>query len=300
MFSKPILFIVFNRPDLTARIFEVIKKIKPVRLYVAADGPRADRSGETELCAQTRRLATAIDWPGEVKTRFLDKNAGCHTAVPAAISWFFSNEEEGIILEDDCLADPSFFSFCEELLEIYHNDEEVLMISGDNFQATGRETADQASYYFSKYANIWGWATWRRAWADFIDDFQGLDDRRMKTEIKKSFSSVRAQNYWYGFYKKIKTGRLINWDAKWSLSLVYNGGRSLIPNVNLVRNIGFGPEATHSAGNYHLSLPTGSMSNIIHPKSRAINYQADNHLFRAIYFKSLGERLFLKIKSYFK
>ncbi|EKE21540.1 MAG: Protein containing nucleotide-diphospho-sugar transferase protein, partial [uncultured bacterium] len=176
MFIKPILFIIFNRPDTTLSVFEAIRQIKPARLYVAADGPRSERSGEDVVCAETRRIAMGVDWPCELKTRFLDKNVGCHTAVPAAVSWFFENEEEGIILEDDCSPDLSFFTFCETLLERYRDDEEVMMISGDNFQPSEFKTRNDSSYYFSGIANIWGWATWRRAWAKNYGDFKLMEN----------------------------------------------------------------------------------------------------------------------------
>lgn len=300
MSIKPILLIIFNRPDTTARVFDVIRSLKPSRLYVAADGPREGRDGEADLCAETRRLATAIDWPCELKIRFLEKNAGCHVAVPAAISWFFEYEEDGIILEDDCLASADFFNLCEDLLERYREDRDVMMISGDNFQTPAFKTVDGASYYFSGIANIWGWATWRRAWSAFKDDFKELDDRRMKKEIERAFSSRSSRRYWYGFYKKIKKGRLENWDAKWLLSIVYGGGVAAVPSVNLVQNIGFGSAATHSAGDFHMSVEASDLKNIIHPKSHIINHEADDWLIRSIYFRSLGERAMLKIRSYLK
>lgn len=299
-FNTPILFIIFNRPDTTERVFEVIKKIKPKRLYIAADGPRSDRQGEAELCIKTRHIATAIDWPCEVKTRFLDKNIGCRNAVPEAISWFFSHEEKGIILEDDCLADPSFFYFCENLLDKYCNDQEIMMISGDNFQANEFKLKDDSSYYFSKYANIWGWASWRRAWKNFSNNFKELDDKIMKQQIKKSFSEWKERRYWYGFYKKLKNGRRLgSWDANWSLSLIYHGGISLVPNINMIQNIGFGSGATHSTGDYQMSILNGSIKKIIHPKNRLVNKEADNFLFKKIYSKSIFLRLLLKFKDYF-
>jgi hypothetical protein len=152
------LFLVFNRPDTTSQVFEAIRKARPPKLYVAADGPRLDREGELEKCAQVRAIATAIDWPCELHTLFRDLNQGCKIAVSTAITWFFEHEEQGIILEDDCLPSQSFFLFCQEMLNHYKNDTRVWHVAGVYPFAT--DSRDCNAYCFSEYSPIWGWATW--------------------------------------------------------------------------------------------------------------------------------------------
>ena len=165
-FDVPILFLVYNRPDTTATVFEEIRKQKPKQLFVAADGPRTDMPGDAEKCKNTRELVmNGIDWECETKTLFRDNNLGCGLAVSNAITWFFKNVEEGIILEDGTLPDQSFFTYCKVLLEKYRYDDKLKMISGNNFQQ-GKWRGD-GSYYFSAYSHIWGWASWRRTWKEY-------------------------------------------------------------------------------------------------------------------------------------
>lgn len=152
-----VLFLVFNRPETTKTVFEAIRKAKPKRLYIAADGPRKHREGENEKVSSVRQIVTYVDWPCDVKTLFRDENLGCKSAVSGAITWFFNHEEEGIILEDDCLPHPDFFPFCESLLKRYANDERIWVITGNNFQ-NGIQRGE-ASYYFSRYNHVWGWAS---------------------------------------------------------------------------------------------------------------------------------------------
>ena len=158
--DTPVLFLVFNRSDTATQVFEKIRQVRPSRLYVAGDGPR-EGYNEEEKVAKAREIATRVDWPCEVKTLFRDKNLGCAHGCSNAISWFFQHEEKGIILEDDCVPHLDFFTFCENLLDRYAEDERVTVVSGNNFQK-GKWRGD-ASYYFSKFPHIWGWATWRRA-----------------------------------------------------------------------------------------------------------------------------------------
>ena len=161
--NTAVLFMVFNRPNTTSKVFEEIKKARPPRLYVAADGPRKDKDGEEKKVLKVREIATAVDWPCEVKTLFREKNLGCKSQTSSAITWFFKNEEQGIILEDDSLPHIDFFYFCEFLLDYYHDNKKILTIAGCNFQ-DGNKRGD-ASYYFSKYFQCWGWAGWRRSWS---------------------------------------------------------------------------------------------------------------------------------------
>src|SRR6478736_1770065 len=185
-FETPILFIVFNRPDTTRVVFEAIRKVKPKKLYIAADGIRSKVKSDEENCAKVRAIVNDVDWECDVKTLFHEENLNCGKAPSTAISWLFENEEEGIILEDDCLPSTSFFLFCEELLERYRYDSRVMHIGGNNF-LNGWQKDNDYSYYFSRSGHIWGWATWRRAWNKFDFDIS-------------LYSKLKDKNYFDRFF----------------------------------------------------------------------------------------------------
>jgi hypothetical protein len=241
-----VLFLVFNRPDTTKQVFEAIRQAKPPRLYVAADGPRADKAGEVEKVEQTRRIATQVDWECEVKTLFREKNLGCRVGVSSAIDWFFENEEEGIILEDDCLPSQSFFWFCEELLELYRDDTRIMAISGDNFQKG--PARNEFSYYFSRFNHCWGWASWRRAWSYYEKDMQSwpyIVDNDYMQDILLDKAVVK---YWSKLFEIAYKNEIDTWDYQWTFSCWIQNGLTVLPNVNLVSNIGFDGDATHTTG----------------------------------------------------
>ena len=207
VFVKPssvhtaVLFLVFNRPETTKQVFEAIRQAKPPRLYVAADGAREGKPGESERVEQVRQIATEVDWPCEVKTLFRDKNLGCKQAVSSAIDWFFDNEEQGIILEDDCLPHPDFFTFCETLLKRYATDERVWVITGDNFQ-DGQKRGD-GSYYFSRYNHVWGWASWRRAWSKRDMSIKFWPKWKVSPEWKACVPDKIERKYWSKIFEHI-------------------------------------------------------------------------------------------------
>ena len=244
--NTPVLFVVFNRPDTTERVFEAIKKAKPPRLYVAADGPRPGREDDIDKCRLTREVATAVDWDCKVMTLFRDVNVGCGLGPSLAYDWFFEHEEEGIILEDDCLPDQSFFLYCQEMLEKYRGDSRIMHIAGTNFQY-GWKRDDEYSYYFSTFPHEWGWATWRSAWRLYDFKIKKFDEIRSKNYLDDYFTSKLERKY-----RLSKIGKSYNnpdanwWDYQWGFALIINHGLSIIPNVNLVENIGFGVNATHT------------------------------------------------------
>ncbi|MFH1427813.1 MAG: nucleotide-diphospho-sugar transferase, partial [Patescibacteria group bacterium] len=203
-FNTPILFLIFNRPETTQRVFDKIKIIKPRHLFVAADGPREGKN-ESEKCQAVRDIIKQIDWDCKVNTLFRDKNLGCKLAVSSAIDWFFDNVEEGIILEDDCLPDPSFFKFCQELLVKYREDSNVMCISGDNFNPNLYNGSD--SYFFSKVASIWGWASWRRAWKYYDIEMKSFLLFSKNNKVKKIFNSRLEQKAWLDVLLKNYQGR---------------------------------------------------------------------------------------------
>jgi len=274
---SPVLFIVFNRPDTTRRVFEAIRAARPPRLYVAADGPRPHKAGEAERCESVRRLATAVDWPCELKTLFSDKNLGCKLGEASAMNWFFENEPEGIVLEDDCLPNASFFSFCDELLERYRDDSRVMCISGDNFISETWVPPD--SYYFSKYPYCWGWASWRRAWRHYDVDMNGWRTGS-KDELLECMlpEQPQARAYWGDIFDRVSTGGIDTWDYQWVYACWKHGGLSCTPRANLISNIGFGPGATHTVNpdSKHALLPAGTLDTPLqHPTSILASAYAD-------------------------
>jgi hypothetical protein len=288
MFQTPILFLIFNREDTTRQVFEAIRRQKPKYLFVAADGPRKDRPDEAEKCRRVREIATQIDWHCCLKTLFREENLGCKTAVSEAITWFFDNVEQGIILEDDCLPDPSFFPFCEELLERYKDDAQIGHISGNCFFP---EYVDkQYSYNFSSFAHIWGWATWRRVWQNYDVNFSFWEkyknDKKMRNSI---FNNLREKIYFSSFISDAISGRhhINTWDTQYFFTLRVQKQLSVYPTVNLVANIGLNSEnATHtSAKNEKFVLPLSSVSfPLKHPQNIARNKALDEQTVKKNFF----------------
>jgi Domain of unknown function (DUF4214) len=245
MKASPILLVIFNRPDLTASVMETIRCAAPPRLYVAADGPRGVL-GEIDRCQQARQIATSVDWHCEVHTLFRDGNLGLRLAVSSALDWFFTREEAGIILEDDCVPHQSFFPYCNELLDYYWHDTRVMAISGDNFQMG--ESSDSYSYYFSRYFHCWGWATWRRAWALYDRDM-GLWPKFRDAGMLRSWCDNEPQfeAVFTSIFDSAATGGL---DSTWAFRYLFTcwaqNGLTCIPRVNLVTNFGFRSDGTHA------------------------------------------------------
>lgn len=279
-FNVPILFLVFNRPETTGQVFQRIKEMQPATLFIAADGPRAGKEGENEKCDEVRNIILkGIDWPCEVKTLFRDSNLGCGNAVSGAITWFFENVEEGIILEDDTLPDPSFFDFCKTLLEKYRNNDKIKMIGGNNFQ-NGKWRGD-GSYYFSAYSHIWGWASWRRAWKEYDFTLSNLDEVKISNILDQYFSDKKIRNHWLEIFHQLRSGKFDTWDLQLLYCILEKGGKTIIPNVNLVSNIGFGMGATHTSNKNDIlsDIPYASLDKIIHPKDHSVNEEADAFTF---------------------
>lgn len=274
---SPVLFMVFNRPDTTQRVFESIRAARPPRLYVAADGPRTGRAGEAERCEATRRVATAVDWPCELVTLFRAQNLGCKLAVSSAITWFFEHEPEGIVLEDDCLPDASFFPYCDSLLEHYRNDPRVMCVSGDNFVSDTWAPAD--SYYFSIYTHIWGWASWRRAWALYdvdMSDWKANDPRPLLE--RKLPAEKQAQLHWRTIFDRVAAGKIDTWDYQWNYACWKHDGLTCLPKVNMISNIGFGADATHtvSVESKHANLAVAAVTlPLEHPRDVVASTFAD-------------------------
>lgn len=241
---SPVLIIAFARPETTRAVFDAVRSAQPSRLYVAVDGPRPNRPGDVTATAVVRSIFDQIDWPCELKTWFRTDNYGCGRGPAAAIDWFFENEEEGIVLEDDCVPVPSFFPFCDELLERYRNDERVAQICGSSF-VDRPETG--ASYYFTKYADIWGWATWRRSW--ILADLEMKDWPAWRNSgglARLSGSTPGFVQMWTRIFDAMHAQGVIDiWDFQWMYSCWRHDLVSISPRYPLIRNVGFGSDATH-------------------------------------------------------
>lgn len=276
MFNTPILFIVFNRLSTTKQVFERIKVVKPKYLFIAADGPRKDKPDDEMKCAEVQNFVLgSIDWDCEVKTLFRNENLGCGRGPAEAISWFFENVEMGIILEDDCLPDITFFGYCQELLQKYTLNDKIMNISGSNLNS---QTIDSYSYYFSNYNHTWGWATWRRAWENYqFDIFK--EDQSIFTEwiTALSFSSEEGK-YWLNIFLNLKENSDSIWDYQWLFTVWKFKGISITPKCNLVSNVGFGKGATHTLDetNPFSKTPTSSIQlPLKHPSLISINNKLD-------------------------
>lgn len=277
--NTAILFIVFNRPKTTSKVFDLIKRIRPKRLYVASDGARLNKNNESEKVNLVRKIATSVDWKCEVKTLFNEHNLGCKSAVSSGIEWFFKFEKEGIILEDDCLPHLDFFSFCEKLLQKYRNNKKVLTITGDNFQNSILRGSN--SYYFSKYFHCWGWATWKRTWDCYDGKIKFWPKWKKSSSWINKFPDRAERKFWSDIFDKIYLNQIDTWDFPFLACLWYKGGLNIVPNVNLVSNIGFGQDATHtiSPTDKNSNLPVASIGDLIHPTKVVQCKVADEYTF---------------------
>lgn len=295
--TAPVLFLLFNRPDTTLRVFDSIRKVKPAKLYVAADGPRENKPGEDEKCQETRSIIKQIDWECDVHTLFREKNSGCKRAISSSIDWFFENVEEGIVLEDDCLPDESFFWFCQELLARYRDDNRIMHIGGTNFQS-GQERGD-GSYYFSRYSHIWGWAGWRRAWKYYDVEIKSWHKFQEQNQINNVFADRETQKLWMKKLQAAYEGKKNTWDIQWDYAIWSQNGLCILPNVNLVSNIGFGQSAAHPSdeNNRFANMKTYSINEIIHPLFVLPDEKADEWTFRTHYRRSFFDKMRSKLND---
>ena len=256
--TTPVALLIFNRPDTTQRVFAEIARAKSPKLLVVADGPRPDKHGEAEKCLATRAIIDQVDWPCEVLTNFSETNLGCKRRVSSGLDWVFHTVEEAIILEDDCLPEPTFFRYCEELLETYRHDTRIMAISGDNFQLGRKRTTD--SYYFSRYFHCWGWASWQRAWQHYDAEMKLWPQIKEGGWLTDLLADTQAVKSWSQIFQAVYDGQINTWDFQWTLTCWLQHGLIILPNENLISNIGFTAEATHTTQNNKLAnLPTTTM-----------------------------------------
>lgn len=262
-YEVPIAFFVFNRPDTTARVFEEIRRLKPLKLLVVADGPRANRPGESEKCVLVRGIVEQVDWPCEVLNNYAEINMGCKRRVSSGLDWVFEQVEEAVILEDDCLPHTTFFTFCQELLRKYREDDRVMMISGDNFQFGHRRTL--YSYYFSSYPHIWGWASWRRAWRFYDVEMSLWPEIISGGWLKDIYPRKCVERFWCNKFSDTYNGQIDTWDHQLTFAIAVNNGLCIVPDRNLVSNIGFSADATHTGKWSSLAeIPVESMEFPLH------------------------------------
>lgn len=246
-----VLFLVFNRPGTTFQVFEAIRRAKPSRLYIAADAARDGRHGEANKVAKVREISTNIDWSCEVKTLFRENNLGCKYAVSSAITWFFEHENEGIILEDDCLPSHSFFWFCQEMLKRYRHDESVMVVTGTNIT---RNINFDGDYFLSRYALMWGWGSWASAWKNYDLELDSWPENDQIEHLKSlGVTSLNECMNWKNILFRTKANLIDTWDYQWIYSCWLCGGLTIAPAKNLIKNIGYSQDATHTTG-YHSIL----------------------------------------------
>lgn len=272
----PILLIGFNRPDFMANQIAAIKPLRPHRLYVAVDGPRANRTGEAECCRQVRECIKLVDWPCEVKTLFRESNLGCKYSVSGAVSWFFENEECGIILEDDIRVTEDFLRFASEMLERYKYNTRIGAVNGFNF--FNLQSDKSASYHFSSHMDVWGWASWRRVWNQYDVEVAGHEDEYMEA-IDNSAATPYMRNVYRKFLCDVKSG-LSTWDVQLSLLFLSRHMLSIVPKERLVTNSGIADKrATHTGGYVYWNdewAKIGTLSfPLVHPAEVSCDKKAD-------------------------
>ena len=273
--TSPVLFLIFNRPETTQQVFSAIRKAKPPRLYVAADGPRSDYPNEDEKCEHSRKIAKNVDWDCEVKTLFRDQNLGCRLAVSQAIYWFFEQEPEGIILEDDCLPSQSFFWFCQEMLEYFRNDKAVGVICG--FYSNELEYKPSASFFFSRYLRVWGWAGWRRSNEGYDSNINLLIEKQ-NTWKKDIFSrtDIFLKRYWQDMFEEVGSGKIDTWDIQLQYLLWQKKQQVIVSSKNLVQNIGWAQGAHPLTKDHNHELATSEINfPLTGPEMRERDTRAD-------------------------
>lgn len=297
-FDTPVLLLAWRRPDMTRQVLDAIRLAAPTRLFVACDGPRPDHPGdEAGVRAVQQCIDSAVDWPCRFERLYRDTNFGCGRGPADAIGWFFSQVAEGIVLEDDCVPHPDFFPYCASLLERYRDDNRVWQISGNNYQ--DGQWRGHGSYYFSRYTHSWGWASWHRAWKHYDADLRRWPAFKESGFINSVFDDRLEAAYWSEIWESLwQNGAPDLWDYQWTFTCLSNGGLSALPNRNLVLNIGFGEEATHTHdAAYYRQPPVAPILPLVHPEFLLRDKAADAYTF-ANHFR--GDELRLRDSRWHK
>lgn len=306
MNCAPVLLIGWNRPSHLERVINSIEMFKPTQVYFACDGPIINDSDSKEMVMKTRAVAESCIYWTEAKVHYQAENRGCKEAVAEAITWFFQHVEQGIILEDDCEVHPDFLEFSTQLLEYYKSDSRIWCISASNFQ---RRKWGGGTYYFSRYNHCWGWATWRRCWIHYDKNMESLQDLESGQLLSSVTMNKAEEKYWKKVWENLKYKCKPNtWDYQWTYTCFVNSGLTVTPNVNLVNNIGYGPEATHTktgASPATISTFERGSSNVIplkHAQFVVANKEADLVVSKRFFSgnSSFKNRLYILIRRLWK
>ena len=295
-----VVFIIFNRPDQTRTVFDEIRKAQPSQLFVVADGPRPDVPDDKTKCQRARSIVEEVDWECQVLKDFSDHNLGCKRRVSSGLNWVFENTERAIILEDDCVPGSSFFTYCEELLNRYQDDSRIFTISGDNFQQNNQ--VSDYSYYFSIYNHCWGWATWSRAWRHFDYEMSLWPEVQRGNLLSPYFSRKAVLKYWNRVFQSTYDNENSSWAYRWTFACWLQNGLTILPNFNLVSNIGFGFDSTHTKvmDNSLANLPKYDIEfPLRHPPYVLRNTKADNFTESQYFDASFLTRLNRKLPRFF-
>lgn len=295
--NASVVFLVFNRPELTARVFARIREARPARLFIVADGPRSGRPDDVRKCREVRELIERqLDWPCAVVRDYAEQNLGCGRRVASGITRVFAQVESAIILEDDCLPDPTFFRYCDELLQKYRDEPGVGLISGSHHQVAS--SSGPEDYYFCRYGNIWGWATWRRAWQKFDQTMGDWREWRDAGHLERLFPDRKVQAFWRKTWNEAAAGQHDTWDYQWTYAYMKHGMLGILPRVGLIENIGFGPGATHTLGESGASAPVGSVTfPLRHPAVIAPDREAEARASRRFFTQlTLVERVAARLR----
>jgi hypothetical protein len=298
--TTPVAFLIFNRPDTTQQVFNTIRQAKPQQLLVVADGPRVDFSDEAEKCTETRSIVEQIDWDCKVYRNYSDINLGCKQRVASGLDWVFEQVEEAIILEDDCLPHPTFFRFCDELLQLYRNNSRIMNILGSNFVLNQKQKSK--SYYFSRYTNAWGWATWRRAWQFYDIDMKQWPMIQERALFDEFLGNKQAIKYWTKIFHAVYNNQIDTWDYQWTMACWLQNGLSIFPSTNLISNIGFSSQATHTTEKNCKfdSMPIQPMLfPMQHPDCIIRSEDLDDFIERNLFSQTIPKRAIAKIKNMF-
>jgi hypothetical protein len=280
--QTPVVLMMYNRPDTTSEVLKVIRQVRPQRLFVIADGPRT--SEDESSCAAVRALIDRVDWDCTVSKNYSDTNMGLRQRVSSGLNWVFENAEDAIILEDDCVPHTTFFRFCDELLERYRTDTRIAVISAVNHQHGRNKTP--YSYYFSIYNHCWGWATWRRAWKYYDESMSLWPVVRENKMLKAILNTDSAIAYWNQRLQATYEEKISSWAYRWTLSCWLQNGLTILPNSNLVSNIGFGGTATHTQGQHsrYANVPTEAIDfPLKHPPFILRHFSADQYTQQTVY-----------------
>ena len=299
--ETPVVLIIFNRPQKTARIFEAIRQAKPPKLFVIADGFRKDRPSEAELCQETRSIIDNVDWDCQVLKNYSDVNLGCRKKIgETGLPWVFEQVEEAIILEDDCLPDPTFFRFCQELLEKYRYDERIMAICGTNLLVDWK--SEIQSYHFSQFFSSWGWASWRRVWQLYDVEMKLWSNSEIQSRIKETLSNDKQFKEYKKFFNQVYTRKTNSWAYQMLYLGLTQSCLSIVPSKNLISNIGFDFEATHTSGNRDMRANMSTFEArfpLVDPVGCVADKEFENQRFFKLYDRSLPAKLARKFESWF-